>query len=168
MTTKEQWRPIEDHEGYEVSSRGRLRRDGRPMNSHAGGHHSHQMIQVRCPSTGKRRNLRVAMLMLEAFIGPRPDGKYAVNSIPDSDGVLLENLHWDDANARRGRHGEDHHNAKLTNEEARAMIALREDGATIRSLAEHFGIAARNVHGIVTRRTWKHLDTPQDREVTSE
>lgn len=103
--THEEWRPVVGHDGYEVSNLGRVRsidrvlifKDGRSriargriLKSWPNGNVGHQCVGL----AGSRRAL-VHILVLEAFVGPRPEGLVCChnNGIPDDNRV--ENLRWD-------------------------------------------------------------------------
>lgn len=97
----EEWRPVVGHEGaYEVSNLGRVRSRVRNPNGRimSGAVNSSGRIQVKL--AGKLT--QVHRVVMEAFVGPVPDG--------------LEVLHWDDdptnnalSNLRYGTRGENLH-----------------------------------------------------------
>lgn len=47
---------------------------------------------------------------------------------------------------------------KLTESDVREIRRMREGGATLQAIADRYGIDDSNVHRIVTRRTWKHIE----------
>lgn len=53
--------------------------------------------------------------------------------------------------------GQAHHQAKLTEAQAKEIKALAQSGVTQAALAARFGIRQTSVSFIVTGRTWKHL-----------
>jgi hypothetical protein len=110
----EEWRPVRDFEGYvEVSSLGRVRSLDRVITLEKAGnrpaltymHKGRLLKQARHPrgymyisfsANGKLLpNAKVHHLVLEAFVGPRPDGAHGchANDIPDDN--RRENLRWD-------------------------------------------------------------------------
>lgn len=119
-TMPEQWLPVVGWEGlYEVSDHGNVKslartdRLGRPV-------HERILKPKLAGSTGKRwcvqlqhngiaKQVYIHNIMLEAFVGPRPDGMIACHK-DDTTTNLLSNLRWDtySANAfdqvRNGRH----------------------------------------------------------------
>ena len=115
----EQWRPVVGYEGsYEVSdlgnvrsldrldSRGRRRRGKvRPLAVSPRGR-----LLVGLCRDGIRATAQVHHLVLEAFVGPRPDGLEACHWNDDPSDNRLTNLRWDtrSANAadsvRNGKH----------------------------------------------------------------
>ena len=54
--------------------------------------------------------------------------------------------------------GENHGNAKLTGENVRELRSLYADGATLRELADKFGVSNVSIYNAVSGRTWRHLD----------
>ena len=70
---REQWKPIEDHPGYEISTMGRVRniRTGYILKTYDDGR---GYLRVKL----HRVNLRVHILVAKAFI-PNPDNKPEVN-----------------------------------------------------------------------------------------
>jgi hypothetical protein len=117
----EEWRPVLGYEGaYEVSDHGGVRSlprvvtrsDGRPRTIHG---RVLKPVQVK-----RRRNVslsmdgvvqprHIAVLVLEAFIGPRPLGHHACHNDGDSLNDSLTNLRWDENNYDRVRHGQHQH-----------------------------------------------------------
>lgn len=100
----EQWQPVvgfEDH--YQVSDQGRVRSlhrvivrsDGRRIRLPG------QMLTPTPQTDGRLkvrwtgRTFRVHLLVLEAFVGPRPDGHVACHSDDVYTNNVLSNLRWD-------------------------------------------------------------------------
>ncbi|AWN02654.1 HNH endonuclease [Mycobacterium phage Xavia] len=127
----EEWRPIPGTGGrYDVSDMGRvrsngwefIRSDGVPTrvrakvlsarSSHPAGY---VMVNLVMPD-GTRRHVHVHHLVLEAFVGPRPDGHYGCHNNGDPSDNRLANLRWDaptENSFDKIRHGTDH-NANKT------------------------------------------------------
>lgn len=107
MTSTEEWRAIPEWEGfYEVSSFGRVRSLPRVVyrsngyvlnlkgkilktNPDTRGHH-----QFRLNRPGVRKIARVHRIVLEAFVGPCPEGMGALHWDDDKDNNHLSNLRW--------------------------------------------------------------------------
>lgn len=105
--TSERWLPVVGSEGlHEVSDRGRvrslarvsIRSNGRPYTvrgrvlrpgATAEGHR-----QVVLHGESEKVTRKVHSLVLEAFVGPRPDGLCGLHGDDDPDNNALDNLRW--------------------------------------------------------------------------
>ena len=56
------------------------------------------------------------------------------------------------------KHGESHHNSRLTAEIVKEIRRDRECGLSISKLASKYGLAIGHVHRIVMRKAWKHVE----------
>lgn len=115
----ERWMSVPGFEGtHEVSDQGRVRVLDRVD---AAGHHRRGKLLKMRPVNGAhlmvvlyrhgtRRDALVHRLVLEAFVGPQPDGAEACHWNDDPTDNRLENLRWDTRSAnvadaiRNGRH----------------------------------------------------------------
>lgn len=111
---KEQWRPVRRYEdAYKVSDMGRIRsmRTGRLRKTHAkqSGH-----THVALWKDGAARSFYVHSLVLEAFVGPRPEGMQGCHYDGDATHNDINNLRWDTptANAEDMRRHGTHNHAK--------------------------------------------------------
>ena len=121
----ENWKAIPGYEGaYEVSDLGRVRGltrtdasgrrwQGRALRllAHPGGY-----LQVNLCRGGVARMHRIHRLVLEAFVGPAPDGTEACHGDGNPANNTLGNLRWDTKSSNsfdRVRHGT-HNNASKT------------------------------------------------------
>lgn len=112
----EQWLPVIGYEGlYEVSSTGRVRSLDREVNHWRGGKRLVKGRELAAFEGNKKRErgyLRVGLykraqlrshhvhtLVLEAFVGPRPDGMVCCHRNGVSTDNRLENLRWDTISA---------------------------------------------------------------------
>lgn len=124
--TPERWLPVPGYEGfYEVSDRGGVRsvdraitRKGRKASDRvrrAGGVLNCPQDQDGYPRASLSRDNRrcrfyVHVLVLEAFVGPRPEGMECLHGDGDPSNNRLCNLHWDTPSenqldrVRHGRH----------------------------------------------------------------
>ena len=102
----EEWRPVLGYEGlYEVSDAGRVRSLSREVRSGRGV----RVVEGRVlhPTPGALGRLSVSLsngravvrlvhhLVLEAFVGPRPDGAECCHGDGDASNNRLSNLRWD-------------------------------------------------------------------------
>lgn len=118
---------------------------------------------------GKSSQMKIAVLVLGTFVGPRPKGMWACHG---SKGYLvdtLDNLCWNTPkhNAldriRDGTMltGEKNHNHKLNELQVRIIRKAYAwhgvNGLTTTQLAEIFGVTFPHINSILLRKTWKWL-----------
>lgn len=114
---------------------------------------------------GKSRSLLVHRLVLEAFVGPCPDGMEGAhgNGIPTDN--RLTNLAWKtplENHADKKRHGtnpagERHGNVKLNESQVRE-IRNKRGTATTAALAKEYGVSKSRICDIQLRRAWAHIE----------
>ncbi len=116
---------------------------------------------------GKNYKLKMHRVVLEAFIGPCPqgmEGRHFPDRSPTNNN--LTNLSWanhktneadKDADGTRIQ-GQESHFAKLTEEQ---VLKIRKEHAeekiTMKALGTRYGVSAASVCVIVNRRTWRHI-----------
>lgn len=96
-----QWRAVPGWERYEVTNTGlvRNRETGRELKPYRLDRNTPRPC-VRLRHNGAiRRNARVATLVLEAFVGPRPDDMDCCHNDGDVTNSDLANLRWDTASS---------------------------------------------------------------------
>jgi ribosomal protein S14 len=174
----ENWRPVVGWEGlYEVSDLGRVRTIPRPLLMRNG---LTRMWGVRyfslaVPSRGykaakladgrRKATIAVHRLVLEAFVGPCPEGMECCHGPGGRHDNRLSNLRWathaeniadKKAHGTQTR-GERSPAAKLT--EAQAVEALDRcaRGERPSTVAKHLGVSRACVELIVIGRNWRHL-----------
>ena len=118
----ERWLPVVGYEGfYEVSDHGRVRSVDRTVKFRDGRVFSYtSQLRSQTPQVpyghmavglkrnGKRRTVRVHRLVLEAFVGPCPEGMEGCHNDGDASNNALSNLRWDTSSANKQdmiRHG---------------------------------------------------------------
>ncbi len=116
-----------------------------------------------CPG---RQFVNVQTLVLEAFVGPCPDGMQACH-FPDRNTAnnALSNLRYGTPvqnQADRLVHGtevrgEKHYLTHLTEDDVREIRRRRASGETLVALGAAFGITNHAVFRIVKRMNWKHV-----------
>lgn len=106
----------------------------------------------------------VHAMVLEAFIGPCPDGLECCHNDGVRTNNALTNLRWDThaSNTEDSRQhgtmvrGEDSNMAKLTEAEVVTLRSMARN-RPIKELACHFGISEGHTAAIIRRRFWKHV-----------
>lgn len=91
----EEWRPVLGYEDlYEVSSTGHVARRGQVRQLALPQTYWGAYLAVTLRGRGRPRRARVHVLVLEAFIGPRPKGMVARHLNDQQSDNRLENLAW--------------------------------------------------------------------------
>lgn len=108
----------------------------------------------------------MARLVLEAFVGPCPEGMEACH-FPDRDPAnnQLENLRWDTHQANmvdKATHGtslrgEQHNLCRTTADQVRAMRTEYALGRKVSDIARANNLNYQAVWKCVTRRSWSHV-----------
>ncbi|WP_341702630.1 HNH endonuclease [Ferrovibrio sp.] len=112
-----------------------------------------------CDGASKKKRL-VHQLVIEAFVGPRPDGLEVCHGNGIKDDNRLENLRYDTPAGNRAdidyQKGEAHSQAKLT---ASEVLRIRELASihTQAELARMFGVSPGAINGVVHHRNWAWL-----------
>lgn len=178
-----EWKQISWAPGYEVSDGGRVRswrtnggRVARPKpkylkpDSDRMGH-----LRVTLSVGGVTTRRMVHVLVLEAFVGPRPPRQHGCHNNGNPADNRLENLRWDTAsgnNRDKEAHGtwqgrENNPAAKLTDEQVEAIKVRLGNGEKHRDIAAVFGVSKSTVtrinkgHG---KGSWGKYATVQPRD----
>lgn len=178
-----EWRDVSEWPGYQVSSDGRVRSRRRTGYSGALYDDWHELKQtvsergylcVGMKCITKRTWIPVHVLVLTAFVGPRPEDMEACHGPAGKLVNTIGNLRWDtrtenhrDIERHGGRFavrdarrvkGEEQGCAKLSNEKVVAIRSLyAAGGVTQRQLAAQFGVSQRAIWHVVNRKQWKHV-----------
>jgi len=178
----EEWRPVVGWEAvYEVSDQGRVRTIAATIQavSQAGNPYLRRRkarIRKTRPdkdgypvvilAEGKRRGTgKIHRMVLEAFVGPSPEGMMARHLNGNPGDCRLVNLRWGTPQenwADRRKHGftwrgEYVNTAKLSVDDVREIRQLASEGTTQVALSERFGVTRTNIRSIITRETWRHV-----------
>lgn len=165
-------KPIPGHPGYFVRNYGEVY--SKWASSGRGAHIGSVLHRLKLVSANgrvsvnlARKSRRVHTLVLEAFVGPRPNGMEACH-FPDRSTAnnRLDNLRWDtkqsNQNDRRyhgtSNDGERNGSAKLTKVKVKLILMERADGATYKELSEAFGVSISNIQQICQRKTWQTIE----------
>jgi hypothetical protein len=166
----ETFRPVPGFLAYEVSDWGRIRR----RFQYWGGHSylktepapsaKYRQIWMR-DDKGKPHRRHLHLLILEAFVGPRPEGMQCRHLDGNPFNNRLDNLKWGTAvenGQDRVRHGTQVHGitnpkAKLTEQQVREIRDLHEQGLTGQAIARLYGISKSTACLICKRSIWRHI-----------
>lgn len=158
----EEWRPISGFPNYEVSNTGLVRnaKTKRVLVPAKWGRDKKELtVQL-----GRGNSRKVAHLVLETFIGPRPEGMIALHGPMGRDVNSSDNLSWgticQNNNEDRIRDGtaflgEKSPSAKLNSQQV-LEIRSRTDKTKV-DLAAEYNVCVRTIYNIKSRTLWRHL-----------
>lgn len=160
-----------NYPGYYAGKNGHIysMKSGRSHQLSERMHHGYYWVNVADDSHPSKTCVEpVHKLILEAFVGPCPEGHVCLHLNGNSLDNRLSNLHWGtrkdlmQGEMQRGtaaclRHGENSLAAKLTEADVHKIISLYEQGYKQREIAEMFSVTQRHISDIVHHKTWKHL-----------
>jgi hypothetical protein len=163
----EEWQPIKDFPGYEISSLGNVRtwrnrgnfkndlsdtsKGLRPWISNG-----YKMVTLTKP--GSRKHFAIHRLVAIHFIGDVPEKHVVCHKNDNKLDNSVQNLYYgtysqngkDAVRNKKLRSGEDHPDAKLSNSDVDTIRHLVVSlGKTHREVADIFGIASSTVSGII-------------------
>ncbi len=153
---KEEWKKIPGFPRYEVSDRGRIRSDFgkgkilKPSLNDRGYH------KIGLSVEGKRYTRKIHRLVLEAFVGPCPEGMECSHLDGKKTNNRLGNLEWAtqwENDAMKFLHGTT--NQKLDIDKVKEIRRRSAGGENYASLGREFGVAGRTIRGVVLREHWK-------------
>lgn len=165
------WKPVYGFEGkYEVSNHGRLKNV-----QEGAGHVTGRILKVGLSlagyaqyTLGKYGGRHTAhLLVMQAFVGPRPDGLEINHKNGIKTDNRLENLEYVSKSENclhltrvlGERRGESHGNAKITEDDVREIRRLAvETTLTHAEIGARFDITNKNVGYIVRRQAWIHVE----------
>lgn len=164
----ERWKTISVAPDYSVSDYGRVRRDTASHPNARPGQLRKQVKRngyaaVSLSIGGKQKALNVHRLVALAFFGEPPTpGHFVAHNDGDKANNHVGNLRWAtpaENTADRRTHGtalfgKRHANAKLTDEDIRA---IRAASGTQTEIARQFGTTQANVSLIRRREAWAHI-----------
>ena len=169
--TDEQWKPIPGFEGYEVSDRGRVRsyltRAGgswhvgaKPRRILRPGKKPYGYPYVNLSRDGISHVLNVHQLVMEAFVGPRPDDMEVCHINGNPEDNRLENLRYDTHSANMqdaGLHG----SYAVDPEIVLAMRRDRASGMSVKNIAKKYGLRYWATVNICNHSTYRIVGGPR-------
>lgn len=171
MTTanEEEWRPVVGFDGYEVSSFGRVRSWKRcgsgPPRAMTAWTEKDGYLMVNLRKDGKHWGRMVHRLVLEAFVGPCPEGLIACHGDGNPSNAHIGNLRWDSytANAidsiKHGTRprGSVNPAALLVEQDVLAIVERLGRGEKQVHLAPEYGVSVASIGAIKSGKTWGWL-----------
>ena len=178
----EEWRAVVGFDGYEVSSLGRVRsldrvREYTRVDQYSGKEltvkrrHNGRILRPGKASNGyltvalgRGRSVYVNILVLNAFVGPRPKGCECLHWDDDRENNQISNLRWGTRSqnlhdaVRNGCKpiGSRVWNAKL--DEASVSIIKKQEGLVSSDvIAGAHGVSGATIRQVFRGRTWKHV-----------
>ena len=176
---EEVWLPVRGyHWLYEVSNMGRVRSFSKRVRSKASGsywkrgrilkrnHSGYGYAKVNLCVNGETNRVRVSSLVLEAFVGPRPEGHVVCHGPNGRTDDSIDNLSWGTRSKNCGedrvRDGTDTRgakswNAKLTELDVKAIRHWVNSGYSYGELSKIFDVTSVHI-GLVARGiSWSWL-----------
>lgn len=157
LESTEHWREIEGFPRYDVSSEGRVRTKRKRKAPRI-------LLGGTTPPMGYRRVEYIHTLVLEAFVGPRPENHQGCHNDGDTQNNSATNLRWgtsQENNADKIKHGTDRRGErmsdKLTDESIRCIRAEPEFRGVQTMLAKAFDVNPATIAFIRQGVTWKHV-----------
>lgn len=164
---KEIWKQIPDYSNYSVSENGKIRNDKTGQMLNPFDRNGKGYLAVRLPSIdGVIKNLFVHVLVMSAFIGPRPDGLVVNHKDNNPSNNNVDNLHYCTQGynisyafkqGRRSLAGEKNNSSKLKESQVLEIRKLRKDGEKIKKISEMYSVGQSVISHICTKRYWKHI-----------
>lgn len=126
-------------------------------------------VRVGLKLNGRTVCRRLHSLVLEAFVGPCPDGMQARHLNDDKTCNALHNLAYGTPNQNgldrydnnRMPTGEFHHLAKLTAANVQEIAGMLSQGIAQRTIAGQYGVSKSTIQAIASGRTWQRGSTPK-------
>ena len=162
---------LKNYPGYFAGTDGHIysKRSGSVRQLSERLHKGYYRVNIRDGSNPvKQYVVPVHKLILEAYVGTKPDGFVCRHLNGNPYDNRPTNLRWgtpkeiaQDAD-RHGtavwlRHGEEAVASKLTEKEIHQIIELYEQGHKQKDIACVFSVSQKHISDIVNKRTWKHL-----------
>ena len=168
------WKAVVGADGYEVSSMGRVRSVPRTtVLSNRTMRYKGKILATNLNSmgyprawvstgVGQRINRLIHIMVAEAFLGPRPEGREVCHNDGSSKNAEFSNLRYDTPSgnaADKIKHGTNmiganHPSARLSELDVSIIRVRLENGDTQRSIANDFNVSRPTVQAIYSGRSW--------------
>lgn len=178
------WRPVVGYEGYyAVSDFGNVKALARAVlqKSRSGNLYERVMpeklhkprldsedryLYVNLSKNGVAQNYAVHILVLEAFVGPRPEGMHGCHNNGNTTHNHLSNLRWDTPKANNAdkiahgtlNYGEKNGNTALTNAEVAAIKVFKTEYGIGPRLGSVFGVTNGVINSILCGSRWRRVN----------
>ena len=165
------WKSVVGFEGYySVSNTGIVKADKRTL--HNGQRRNEKVLspskkyngyrQVSLCRNGTTKYVSIHILVLEAFVGPKPDGCEAMHLDGNRSNNSVDNLAWGthkENMSHQRKHGtaligERHWKARLTEDQIRQ---IRNDDRSQTVIAKEYGVLQCHISDIKNRVRWGHV-----------
>jgi hypothetical protein len=165
------WRECPGNPGYRVSNDGRVETDlvigGRPQPRRSGNWRQKKQMTHRsghkyvCLRGGSSRFVHT--LVLEAFVGPCPDGMECLHGDDNPANNRMDNLRWgtrreniaDAMKRNRTPSGERHWNCSISQSTLSEIFAKKRDGLRVFEIARELGLKPQTVSKIINGKRRK-------------
>ena len=172
----EEWRPVPNCIGYDVSSLGRARSwmlSGNRTNKFSPTPKI-LVLSLSGPDKrpkvtfGRKNSMFISRAVLSTFVGPCPVGMEACHNDGNFYNNRLYNLRWDTHKSNEHDkithgttiRGERNGMAKLTVTDISSIRQLYVDGKSVSVIAKMYGVLHPAIVRIVTGQRWKHTEGP--------
>ena len=152
----EEWRPIPSFPGYNVSNRGRVMGKYKILKTFPTDKGYRKLTLRR---DGKTHCWQVHCLVMDAFVGPRPEGMHVCHADHDKANNCLSNLRYDTPRNNvqdsvvAGKMA-----VKLDDQAVREIRSFAQSRyGNCARLAKKFGVSAWTISAVMNGRAWTHV-----------
>ena len=111
-------------------------------------------LRVELWRDGSHRRVKIHRLVLEAFVGPRPDGLCCCHHDDDRTNNMLSNLRWDTYAANRA--DSDRNGTTTSKLDPEKVATIRASTESLNALADRYGVSKATISGVRRRKSWAH------------
>lgn len=162
---REEWRVVDDFPCYEVSNFGRIRR-GNNILAQTATKKGYLTVNLSMHGHASRR--MVHRVVLEAFVGKRPEGMHGCHLDGNKNNNRLRNITWatpSENESHKSIHGtksfgERNGNHKFSDSDIRKIRMMKSQGGAkwgALKIAKELGVNISAVVSVSTNKYWKHI-----------